>query len=83
MIALLSSTGSGADLPWALVVFWLIFGVIQIILIIAAFVSILTSKRYTGGGKFLWVLIVVFMPLLGAVGWFLLGRNAQIRTDVP
>jgi len=73
----------GSGFPWVLLIVWLVLGVIQIVLFIAALVSIVASRRYTGGGKVLWVLLVLFMPLLGALGWFLLGRNAQIRTEVP
>jgi hypothetical protein len=62
---------------------WIILGVVQLILFIAALVSILGSKRYTGGGKFLWLVVVFFAPLLGAVGWFVVGRRARIRTTEP
>ena len=61
---------------------WLILGLAQVILFIAALVSILSSKRYTGGGKFLWVVVVFLAPFFGAVGWFVVGRRAQIRTSV-
>ena len=61
---------------------WLILGAVQVILFIAGLVSILRSKRYTGGGKFLWVVLVFFAPLVGPIGWFVAGRRAQIRTAV-
>jgi hypothetical protein len=54
---------------------------LQLILFIAALISILASRRYTGGGKFLWILLVLSLQLLGPIGWFLFGRRAQIRTD--
>ena len=62
-----------------LIVVWILAG-IQLVLFIAAFISVLASKRYTGGGKFLWVVVVFALPLLGPIGWFVAGRNAQIRT---
>jgi hypothetical protein len=62
---------------------WIILGIAQLILFIAALVSILSSKRYTGGGKFLWVVVIFFAPLFGAIGWFIAGRRAQIRTNEP
>lgn len=61
---------------------WIIVGIVQFILFIAALVSILRSPRYTGGGKFLWVAVVFFAPFFGAVAWFLAGRTAKIRTTV-
>lgn len=48
------------------------------VIFVAALVSVLSSKRYTGGGKFLWVLVVFAYPLFGALGWFIAGRKAQI-----
>lgn len=79
------STGDGGSgfIGGAFFVVWLIIGLVQLILFIAALVSILSSKRYTGGGKFLWVVVVFFAPFLGPIGWFVAGRNAQIRTSVP
>jgi len=61
---------------------WIIVGIVQFILFIAALVSIVRSPRYTGGGKFLWVAVVFFAPFFGAVGWFVAGRTAKIRTAV-
>lgn len=85
MITLLETTGGDGGGGFAAVglIVWLVLVIVQAVLFIAALVTIIGSKRYTGGGKFLWVLLVFFMPFLGALGWFLLGRNAQIRTDVP
>ena len=57
--------------------------VIQVVLFIAGLVSVLRSPRYTGGGKFLWVVVIFFAPFLGPIGWFIAGRSAQIRTNAP
>lgn len=62
---------------------WLVLAAVHVILFIAALVSILRSQRYTGGGKFLWLVVVFFAPFFGAIGWFVAGRNAQIRTSAP
>ncbi len=64
-------------------IIWIGVILVQVILFIAALVSILASQRYTGGGAFLWVVVVFFAPFLGAVGWFIAGRTAQIRTSAP
>ena len=78
-----SNSGSGAGFAVIGFIVWIIVGILQVILFIAALVSILGSKRYTGGGKFLWVVLVFFTPFFGAIGWFAAGRNAQIRTATP
>lgn len=56
---------------------------IQVVLFVSGLVSVLRSPRYTGGGKFLWIVVIFFAPLLGPIGWFVAGRSAQIRTQVP
>ncbi|WP_229841826.1 PLDc N-terminal domain-containing protein [Pseudolysinimonas yzui] len=65
-----------------LIVVW-ILAAIQLVLFIAGLISVLASKRYTGGGKFLWVVVIFALPLLGPLGWFIAGRTAQIRTTAP
>lgn len=54
-----------------------VFGIIHTILFIIALVSI-----WTGGGsaahKILWTLLVVFLPCIGVLLYFLIGRNASV-----
>jgi hypothetical protein len=71
----------GYDVLWA--VWILVVAIIPVVLFIAALVSILRSIRYTGGGKLLWIVVVLLAPFLGPLGWFLAGRRAQIRTNAP
>jgi hypothetical protein len=52
----------------------------QIVLFISALASILGSHRYTGGGKFLWIVVVFCFPFVGALVWWFAGRKAAIRT---
>lgn len=77
------STDPNPTLPIVAFLGWIILGIVQAILFIAALISIVRSPRYTGGGKLLWVVVVLLGPLLGAIGWFVAGRRAQIRTDTP
>jgi hypothetical protein len=85
MFELLSQSGGDVINPQvgAPHILFIVIIALQAVLFIAALITILGSKRYTGGGKFLWLIVVFFAPLLGPIGWFLAGRNAQIRTDVP
>jgi hypothetical protein len=55
-----------------------ILGLAQIILWIAAAISIVRSDRFTRGGKFLWFVVIIGFPFLGCLGWFFFGRNAQL-----
>jgi hypothetical protein len=58
---------------------WNVVIVLQAVLFVTALITILASKRYTGGGKFLWILFVFAWPLVGPIGWLIWGRRAQIR----
>ena len=47
-------------------------------LIIAAVFSILFSPEELGM-KAVWLILVFFAPLIGALAWFLVGRNHSLR----
>lgn len=55
-----------------------VLGLAQIILWIAAAISIVRNDRLTGGGKFLWFVVIIAFPFLGCLGWFFFGRTAQL-----
>jgi hypothetical protein len=44
-------------------------------LFVTAAVSVLRSQRLTGTGKLVWVLGLLFFPVLGPLAWFFIGRN--------
>ncbi len=48
-----------------------------VILFIAALISVARNDRYFAGGTVIWVLIVLALPILGPVLWFLIGRKSQ------
>ncbi len=52
-----------------------IVGLIIFILDIIALVSVLSSSASVGN-KVLWVLLILFLPVIGMVLYFLLGRSA-------
>lgn len=51
-----------------------------IILAVLALASIWMGKRHGRQAKIVWTVIVVVIPILGACGWYLLGRE---RRKVP
>ena len=73
---LLADSYDAADV--LVVVIGTILALAQVILWIAAAISILRSDRFTGGGKFLWFVVIIGFPFLGCLGWFFFGRNAQL-----
>ncbi|WP_299876984.1 PLD nuclease N-terminal domain-containing protein [uncultured Cocleimonas sp.] len=52
-----------------------IFGLIVLILDILAIIKVMNSGTSTGG-KLLWTLIIVFLPVLGLIVWFFAGPKS-------
>ncbi|WP_207393230.1 PLD nuclease N-terminal domain-containing protein [Bacillus sp. Cs-700] len=59
------------DINWALVAPLLI---LQAILTISALVSCIKQKE-TNGPKWMWVLLILFVNLFGAILYFVIGRK--------
>lgn len=51
---------------------------LAVVLPILALVDILTSE-FEQNEKLIWVLVVIFLNLLGAILYFLIGRRSKIR----
>lgn len=52
------------------------------VLFIAALVSIARDKTHTYGGTVFWVVLVLVLPFLGPVLWFLIGRKGTFRSHL-
>ena len=52
-----------------------LFLILNAVLFIAALVSIARNKTHATGGTVVWALIVLALPFLGSVLWFLIGRR--------
>ena len=73
MILALSTSEANPLVPsWGIMGFLLI---LNAILFIAALVSIARNRTHTTGGTVVWALIVLAVPVLGSVLWFLVGRR--------
>lgn len=57
---------------WGIMGFFLI---LNAVLFITALVSIARNRTHTSGGTVVWALIVLALPVLGSVLWFLIGRR--------
>lgn len=60
-----------SQIPWKLIAPIL---VLQLILMIFAIVSCIKEEK-TNGPKWMWILIILFINLLGPVLYFVLGRR--------
>ncbi len=57
---------------------WSGLAAVALVLTVVALVSLARRARTLGGGQALvWVLIVLFVPLLGSVSWLAVGRRAR------
>lgn len=60
---------------WSL---WMIAGLILLVLPIMALVHMFRSNMQ-GQDRLTWVLLVVFMPVVGSILYFLIGRKRMVR----
>lgn len=49
-----------------------------ILLPLIALISVLTSE-FRGNDKIMWVLIIIFLPFLGSILYFVIGRDRRIQ----
>ncbi len=49
------------------------------VLVITAVISTLANGDTTGGGKLLWILFILWIPLFGAVAWFVVGKKGHLN----
>ncbi|MDI6627682.1 MAG: PLDc N-terminal domain-containing protein [Rhodococcus sp. (in: high G+C Gram-positive bacteria)] len=57
-------------LPLAFDLAWMSMVVLWLVLVVVAWVSIFRSTQSRRGAKFWWCLLVLLMPISGAVIWF-------------
>jgi hypothetical protein len=55
----------------------LLIGCTTIVLWVMALVSIIKSD-FTGNNKIIWLLIIFFLPFLGMILYYFIGRNQRI-----
>lgn len=64
--------------PEVFVLFMLIIFLAIFIIWLIALIDILRSE-FTGYNKIIWILVVLFVPLLGAILYFAIGRRQKIQ----
>ena len=60
------------------VIFWLIFPVLILILLLIAIIDILRHE-FNGNNKTVWVIVVIFLPIIGPILYFTIGRNQRLK----
>lgn len=54
-----------------------LLAILFIVIPLIALIDILTS-RFEGNDKLIWVLVVIFLNVLGAILYFIIGRQSKI-----
>ncbi|MBI9039950.1 PLD nuclease N-terminal domain-containing protein [Lutibacter sp.] len=59
-----------------------IFGVIFLLGIIPTIIALIDilKNEFEGNNKIVWVLVVLFLNLIGAILYFVIGRNQKIKS---
>jgi hypothetical protein len=60
---------------------FLILGILVFILPLIALVDIL-KNNFEGDSKLIWVIVVIFLPIMGSILYFLIGRNQKIKNSI-
>jgi hypothetical protein len=55
-----------------------LFGCLPLMLVLFALIDILTSNFRDSNTKLIWVIVVIFVPLLGSILYLIMGRKEKI-----
>lgn len=59
----------------------LVWSAAATILLATALLSIWLGRHHSRKAKIVWTVIAVLLPILGPVGWFVLGREGKRRSQ--
>ena len=60
-------------------IFWVITAMFLVTFWYVALRSIIKNEFEGGYGKLIWVIVVIFVPLIGSVMYFAIGRSRKIK----
>jgi hypothetical protein len=58
----------------------LLIPLVILVLTIAALIDVL-KHNFSGNDKIVWVIVVILIPIIGAILYFLIGKNQQIKSN--
>jgi hypothetical protein len=62
-------------------IIWALFSFCCLLLWVFALIDILRNEFKGQNEKLIWVLIIIFVPLLGAILYFVIGRKNRIKLN--
>lgn len=59
--------------------FWTVFSILTIVLPIAALFNLLKSTFKDSTSKLMWVLVILLVPVVGPIFYFIIGRRQRVK----
>ena len=53
------------------------FVILEFVLAITALIHVITHPNYRFGNKFIWILVVLFLQIIGPIFYFIFGRGEE------
>jgi hypothetical protein len=50
--------------------------IIHLVLLVTALFSILTARQFKTANQLVWVLVVIFVPVIGPILYFMIGKDS-------
>jgi len=66
-------------LPEMGLLFWTVFSILIIVLPIVALFSLLKSTFKDSTSKLIWVLVILLVPVIGPIFYFIIGRRQRVK----
>ncbi|MEO7315117.1 MAG: PLDc N-terminal domain-containing protein [Ginsengibacter sp.] len=66
-------------LPQLSIIVWLFFIIVPFCLFLLAIIDILRNQFKGANTKLIWILVVLLLPFLGSILYFLIGRKDKIE----
>ena len=66
--------------PETSILFWTIFGLLLAVLPIIALINLLLNKTIENVTKLIWVLVIIFVPVIGSILFFVVGPVRKWRS---
>ena len=60
-------------------IFWTMFSILIVVLPIVSLFSLLKSSSKDSTTKLIWVLVIVLVPVVGSIFYYIIGKEQRIK----
>ena len=68
-----------SSLPQMGLIFWTMFSILIVVLPIVSLFSLLKSTSKDSTTKLIWVLVIVLVPVVGSIFYYIIGKEQRIK----